>query len=143
MQAPEINDSDEEESEYILNQEQMLKNPILVKMPDGSMRVAAEYYNDSCSNFLCWKCHNKIVLEKELSDEKSVECGSCKATNYLKPVVESERQYIVTCLNCNSTLLVPKDTFHLCCSVCNHIFRLNKYFFYQETEKVNIFEHLS
>ena len=68
--------SEEEEKhddDYNYKKEEFL-NPIVVKMPDGTLNIATESKDPSMREVLCWNCKSRLLYK---SNYDQVSCYHC------------------------------------------------------------------
>jgi ribosomal protein S27E len=93
-------------------------NPIIVKLPDGSLNIATESKDPNIKEVLCWNCKSRLLYQAKYD---TVSCHSCNEIVITKGN-NSRNTIFVKCLNCEVDLLVSDGAYKVFCTRCGNIF---------------------
>lgn len=82
-------------------QKQEFLNPIIIKLPDGSLNIATESKDPNIREVLCWNCKSRLLYQAKYD---TVSCHSCNEVVITKQN-NSSKSVFVQCLNCSVDLL--------------------------------------
>ena len=97
-------------------------NPIIIKLPDGSLNIATESKDPNIKEVLCWKCKSRLLYQAKYD---TVSCHNCNEVVITKGN-NSKNTIFVKCLNCEVDLLVSEGAYKVFCTRCGNIFTVSK-----------------
>jgi hypothetical protein len=91
--------SDEEEEkmdhDYNYEREEFL-NPIIIKLPDGTLNIGTESRDRSIKECLCWNCKSRLLYKHTFNQVICYQCHEVVETQ----VNNNPEKVFVKCLNC-------------------------------------------
>ena len=110
-------------------------NPIIVKLPDGSLNIATESKDPNIKEVLCWNCKSRLLY---LSKYDTVSCHNCNEIVITKGN-NSRNTKFVKWLNCEVDLLVSEGAYKVFCTRCGNIFTVPRNVGQNRTDYLHFF----
>ena len=97
-------------------------NPVVIKLPDGTLNIGTESKDRQIKEVLCWNCKSRLLYKHTFNQIICYSCHEVVDTS----VNNNPDKVFVKCLNCEQDLLVPSGAFKIYCSNCSNLFTISK-----------------